>query len=417
MLQIVATGRALAQSWRFLEGIQYNGSRDLSALQKVNSLYSAWEQAKSTQFRIVFSDGFLVMWINRLNTDLLLDRSTRALQKLTWTAQSLAASPQIETVHRREVAGAEEFVRVSKGPTYIEPKWGYVITETGCLIEESLTPNFDYHKPPWRVGVASPGAFFKSRRVQGEMVQRYPSVISLRHLWEWNYYHFYLDTIGKLRLFDEAGIPQSTPIVVGRYAMELPFVREVLGRGQLKNRNWIIQDNVHIVADEVYYGRTRQSYKHKMDYILDLMEVPESSPQTKERTFLARSRYRAIANMDEIAPILKRHGFNVVFAEKLPLEDQIEIFSRTRFLIAAHGAGMTNIIFRRHAPMNVLEVHGKGFVSEDFKLMCREWGFPFDRLACESDEGNQFIADIYIEPEALEAKIDRMLAFDAVGAS
>ena len=101
----------------------------------------------------------------------------------------------------------------------------------------------------------SPVGFVQAQHGRARTV-RHRSVISLRHPWEWNYYHFYLDVLGKIRIFDELGIDQSTPLVVGRYAMDLPFAQQVLQTGGLKDRTWIVQADTYILADEVYYCRT-----------------------------------------------------------------------------------------------------------------------------------------------------------------
>jgi hypothetical protein len=344
------------------------------------------------------------------------ERLVRASGKLAWSAQSIMApKPHIELLHRRHIPDerdGDEYVKLCAGSTYIEPAWGYVISSSGYLIDESLLPNFFYHKPPWRIGLASPKAFWEARRGVGKRVEYHPRVISLRHFWEWNYYHFYLDVLGKIQLFDEIGIDPTTPLVLGRYAIELPFVQQIINRGALKERNWIIQDNCYVVADEVYYCRTRQCYKAKMDHLMDLMGIPNHLDNYSNRIFLTRKRNgpRSIANMDQIEPILREYGFRIIDAAELSIAEQIDEFSKTRYLVAIHGAGMTNMSFRRDAPLSVLEIHLATWVNEDFRNMCREWGYEIDRLACQPAGGaNPLHAYVYIDPLQLRRKIEQML--------
>ena len=50
-------------------------------------------------------------------------------------------------------------------------------------------------------------------------------------------------------------------------------------------------------------------------------------------------------NEDELLPILKHHGFQVLIAEEHDVVEQIQIFSQVTHLIAPHGAGLVNGIF------------------------------------------------------------------------
>ncbi|NCC31482.1 MAG: hypothetical protein EOM24_05570 [Chloroflexia bacterium] len=71
------------------------------------------------------------------NSALLAERSTKIVWKIIWTMRSIVAKPQIEEMHSRKIHGKvkeEEFVRRSAGRAYIEPEWGYIISENGSLI-------------------------------------------------------------------------------------------------------------------------------------------------------------------------------------------------------------------------------------------------------------------------------------------
>jgi hypothetical protein len=347
-----------------------------------------------------------------------------AATKFSWTGWSaLSPAPRIDPVFKRKVpasihelhveeaGGPFEFVKRACGKLYIELEWGYVISSNGHLIEEPTAPNFEYTIPRWRLGMPSPVGFVQARRGRARTV-RHRSVISLRHPWEWNYYHFYLDVLGKMRIFDELGIDQSTPLVVGRYAMELPFAQQVLQTGGLKDRTWIVQADTYVLADEVYYCRTKQSHKFKADYFLDLMGVPACRDEFNERVFLTRgsSVVRHILNMDELEVLLRRHDFRIVDVADWTIEQQIDLFSKTRYLIGIHGAGFTNIIFRRDAPLSLLELHAEGYRSRDFEDLCGQCGYGWDHLGGQPDDASLGQhASFSIDPANLDQKIQQML--------
>jgi hypothetical protein len=353
-----------------------------------------------------------------VNTGAATEFALKAVNRSGWSSLAHARpGAEIQTVWSRDVEHggvlATEFVKRSIGPSYIEPKYGYVIHRSGVLLDESMLPIQRLRKPMWRNGTPSLPSFVRARPLRATQVVHYASVISLRHWWEWNYYHFLLDVLGKLSLFDGIGLDPETPIVLGRYAMELPFVRQMLARGELADRNWIIQDNFHVCASEIYYCRSFEGYRTKMDHLLDLMAVPSNeNDQSTRRVFLTRPPGpRSVLNMDEVVPVLNEYDFEIVDTTNMPVDEQIEIFARTRYLLAVHGAGMTNMIFRRDAPMSVLEIHPEVYVSEDMMNMCHEWSYDHDRLACSPGGSRRSQhSSLYVDPVALRTHIQRMLA-------
>jgi hypothetical protein len=360
-----------------------------------------------------------------MNAQRMAAAAAKLATKVAWSAWSAAApAPRIESLHQRRLVdevrsndigmpyGSLEFVKRATGRLYIEPDWGYLIGANGHLIEESTAPNFEYAIPPWRLAMPSPVGFARARQGRTPTVH-HRSVISLRHPWEWNYFHFYHDVLGRLRLFDEVGIDQSTPLVLGRYAIELPFVRQIIDRGALKDRNWIIQDHTYVVADEVYYCRTKQQRKPKADYLLDLMGVPARRDEVNERVFLTRGQNvaRHIVNMDEIEGTLREHGFRIVDVAGWTIDQQIELFSGTRYLVAIHGAGLTNMMFRRDSALSVLELHAETYRSLDFEAVCEEFGYAWDHLSGPPDSPNGGQHDNFsLDPVLLDEKIRQMLS-------
>jgi hypothetical protein len=56
---------------------------------------------------------------------------------------------------------------------------------------------------------------------------------------------------------------------------------------------------------------------------------------------------RSLHNETEIEDALKKIGFDIVYSEKLSIEQQINLFSNVSILISSHGAGLTNIAFMK----------------------------------------------------------------------
>lgn len=349
-----------------------------------------------------------------MDTNIWTERTLRIVNKTIWSTTSVFNKPRVDVLHHKdpsETPEITEFIHRCNGPAFIEPEWGYVISGNGVLLEDSLLPNFVFPKSPWRIACPSFTKFSQTRDSKHKKVLRLERAISLRHFWEWNYYHFYLDTLGKLSLIDAAGIDRSIPLVLGRYAHQLPFVKQVISMGGLKDRNWILPTDEYVQADEIYYCRTGQNYKRRLDFLLDEMGAPNRLVEFADRIFLSRGKNstRHITNIDQVEAAVKKHGFRVVTTEGLSIAEQIDLFSKARHLISIHGAGITNIIFRRDAPLSVLELHSPGYLNFDFRRICQESGYAWDHLSGPAEPGHFQHANFFIDVEALQQKIETMV--------
>ena len=64
---------------------------------------------------------------------------------------------------------------------------------------------------------------------------------------------------------------------------------------------------------------------------------------------------RHLSNEDEFMPLLKKHNFRKVYLEKMTIMEQVELFRTASHVIAAHGAGLTNVLFAP-AEARILEI-------------------------------------------------------------
>jgi len=343
------------------------------------------------------------------------ERAAKLTYRGTWHAWAATRkAPRIEVICQRGVGvsgGVREYVHRVAEPAYVEPEFGYVMTERGHWLEQSLTPNFEDPITPWRIATPAPWRWLQARQRRTSQVREFDCVISLRHLWEWNYYHFYLDALGKLSLLDEAGLGRDIPIVLGKYALELPFVQQILRRGAFRDRVWVIPEHEYIRAKSVIYCRTGRPYRERLDYLLDEMDVAVPATNDGRRLFLTRGKggTRRILNEDAVMNLLSRYGFTPVDTSGMSVDQQIDTFSQARYLVAAHGAGVTNIIYRRTAPLGVLELHGSAHISQDFWRICAQYGHWWEHLAGDPDGPDPKHANFTIDIEALEAALDRMM--------
>ncbi len=78
-----------------------------------------------------------------------------------------------------------------------------------------------------------------------------------------------------------------------------------------------------------------------------------------DRVFLSRdARHvsRCLVNEADVEAMLGKRGFRKVYAERLTLDEQIELFSNAHYLVALHGAGLVQQMFMPVNDAHVIEV-------------------------------------------------------------
>ena len=295
------------------------------------------------------------------------------------------------------------------GGAYIEPRWGFVISEDGRLIQEPLVPNWNAPKAPWRFAVPDPLEF---RRIQRDRdsanVLRFDEVVILRDLYEWNYYHFLFDTLGRLGTLAKYVDLKRVPVVLGKYADTVPFVRQILQTGLFADMNWIVDDR-YIHAETIWSANAVLPPAERVEFALDTMGI-DPFPTGSRRTFLNRGEgaTRRIENIAEIRAVLAKHGFQEIDAATLSFQEQVTMFQETRDLVAVHGAGLANIVYRRRSPLTVLELYNHN--SFDFRFITRSMGGRWDGLRGRPGPGPTPHANFTISPSLLNEKLRELFS-------
>ena len=87
--------------------------------------------------------------------------------------------------------------------------------------------------------------------------------------------------------------------------------------------------------------------KQHQTYFQQIRETLSTKSDANERIYISREKQvlRFIENEQEVSELLEKYEFKKIIAENLSYEEQIDIFSKTKYLVSPHGAGLTNIFF------------------------------------------------------------------------
>ncbi len=294
---------------------------------------------------------------------------------------------------------------INGGKCYIEPDYGWGIQfGSNRLIRDSVTYNRhleNYHP-----------SYFKYKFLDKSKVRHLPRAVSIRMITgaEKNYWHFLSDMLGVLVLIDKHNFSRDIPLVITKKLADQKFFQQVIAYSpDLQSRNWVIQDKEYILADEVFFCQKMPNQKDQFTGLLELLNIPDADKRQNRRIYVSRSpqRIRFIKNDHEIQAIAKARGFEIVDCDNLSFSEQVALFSSCSHVIGIHGAGLTNIVWRKNAPLTLLELFPANYVHPGYFWLAKSFDKEYFALT-----GSNILpgTSFHINPEEFEAKLDQMLA-------
>ena len=324
------------------------------------------------------------------------------------TAQTILLDPWRAWVQRETVA-------VFRGSAFVEPSGGWIVASPAHLVTSCLIDSTSARRPSVR-------RYLEARISARRQVRYEPRLVHLRDWGEGNYWHFLMDILGgRLRLADEAGVDADMPLLLGRRALDQAFVQEILRTTALARRRLVIQEEEFIHSREVIHFETPRHSLESTDFILKYLAASGGVASGNKRVFLGRgpSSRRHLANLTEIEDICRRWRFETIDTGNMSVAEQITLFSQVRYLVGIHGAGLTNIIFRRGAPLSLLEIFptttylgrtGRFYPPPPhYFWLSQACGFCYEAIFGEVDTPGDFETAFRIDPVAMELRIKEML--------
>lgn len=299
----------------------------------------------------------------------------------------------------------DEYLLVYDKPCIIEPHYGWALSSDNKLIYPSLGfSRVPYlHKPDSKV-----------KTLRNAPLEEYSELISLRDTGEENYYHFYNDVLAKLFFLEEKlKISPDVPLLISKRLYDRPYFQYFLTHPYLCNRHWVVQDEQYIRSHRTYFCKPLTHTSHYYARVLDMVRLEDRDDATgaERRLFIMRSskRLRFIENNAEIAAICQEFGFEVVDFDELTLPQQIKAMGQARYVVGIHGAGLTNMLFRGHRPMGLLEIYPHAdYFPFHYILMANQLGYQYDGLI-GLPSAQLFSGGFGVDPVELRQRLASML--------
>ena len=169
----------------------------------------------------------------------------------------------------------------------------------------------------------------------------------------YSYYHLLTDLLP--HLLDSPRfpvlVPEFMPLVFVDFLREAGFEVQILAADvfrvekliipEMKAPDWNVDKikKIRTFAENIY------------------PELSSHQSRSQQRIYVSRKLAvkRHLANEEEFLGLLKEHKFRKVYLEQMSVREQVELFRSASHVIAAHGAGLTNVLFAP-ADVKILEI-------------------------------------------------------------
>jgi hypothetical protein len=189
------------------------------------------------------------------------------------------------------------------------------------------------------------------------------------------FYHWIYDIIPQLIINDisENTICITLPL---KFSFQIDSLRYFAPNSKIYSDEGIYKINKLLIS----YPTT--SLLMPKEFVFDFFRKKESfTNNLYSNIYISRKKgfKRRILNESSLIKYLKSIDFKVYALEDITFTEQINIFKSAKFIISAHGSGLTNIIFS--SPLcNIIEIYGPGCGERCFAKIAHKLGINYSAL-------------------------------------
>jgi len=219
------------------------------------------------------------------------------------------------------------------------------------------------------------------------------------------YYHWLLEVLPNI-LHLLKNIDENVKIVISSKSSR--YLTTALKHILTDNYNSkIIILDKPIKVKKIYfaYYENQSGFIRKIDrnilkeyFLLDL--AVDTNRDRKIYISRLKSPKRSIGNEKEVEKLLKSNGFEIVYAEDLDFLEQIKLFDSSKFIVAPHGAGLSNIIWCSK-DTKILEIFPYDNLHFCFATLAKSNDLIYDFMVCNEDKNSSGVVDL----KTLEQKV------------
>jgi capsular polysaccharide biosynthesis protein len=222
------------------------------------------------------------------------------------------------------------------------------------------------------------------------------------------YYHWLIEMLPKLSLLEPHRALQDIPLILPNGLKA--YQRDSLSFLGIGAERIVPFDNSCWRFDELVFpamlGPTGCPSIRAVEWLrARILSACPPVQTTPKRLYITRrdATQRRVLNEEQVISLLQRKGFTIVCPGDLSFAQQVELFSNVQIVVAAHGAGVANMVFApEHAVL--IELFGDNYINGCFWAIANIRGQRYGFLTGPAQWLNYTIS-----VENLERLLDKMV--------
>jgi capsular polysaccharide biosynthesis protein len=212
------------------------------------------------------------------------------------------------------------------------------------------------------------------------------------------YFHWMCDILPRIHLLKLARQFDSINyFIINSY--QFPFHKETLQILGIPESKIIYSTNhwmFHIKADELIVpslpAKLDTVTRWSCDFLQRTFLKPLLNQYLKKRLYISRrsAPNRKLIDEEEVLKILIPKGFEVIMTEGMSVQDQAQLFAQAEWVIAPHGAGLTNLVFCQPGTQ-VIDIFSPNWVNPCYWILSQEMGLVYHYIIGKGKAPPEFI--------------------------
>lgn len=233
--------------------------------------------------------------------------------------------------------------------------------------------------------------------------------------WSMGYFHWFGDALPRLLVAQNEYKEDFTVVLPELYSQQEYIISSLQLLG-IQNIIWLKTNEVLQCKRLLFISHAAPTGNYREGLMLELREkIKEayqiSSQSSFRKVYVSRKKAvrRKILNELALEELLENKGFEIVILEDLTWEEQVKLLNETKYLVAQHGAGLTNLIFMS-PKTKVLELRRKADDHNNcYFSLSSAMQIDYYYQLCEADSDNTFEANLVVDLESLKENLDLMM--------
>ena len=285
-----------------------------------------------------------------------------------------------------------------------------------CFVGRSHLDRWFREKGHWRM---------EFERLVQSKTQLEETAIWITDNWSFGYFHWMCDALPRLEMASLVYPLNELTLLLASKSKRFRFIQDslapfglgnvrVLGRWERMHAKRMVLP-AHVSSTGRLHNDTMCRMRDRFQGYLRRNPSAEADRVVKDlgnRIYISRklATRRRIKNEAALLPILQRHGFAIIEAEKLDWETQIRIAANANCMVSNHGAGLTNLMMMKPGSQ-VLEIReAVGRTPNCYFSLAGAVGIDYYYLHSHRVNPQESVhkGDTIVDPDQLDSTLDLM---------